>query len=194
VGHFFLFPLIDDRVATTDWQDEHPPAPSHLRILYLGRILQDDETLTRMCFVFYMTGWKVYLPDHIVYRAQVPILYPAGTRDAHDRASLHTLVCVPRRHVSEEEASDVSIGLQCEPDRDGHVTRRAWDRLLLRHLLAPLLARGSVWLHGTVGFFKCFTEAKRHECSRNPMVSSATLPHSGDLFNLHIQSCTRAFQ
>lgn len=47
-----LFPWIDDRVATTDWQDEHPPAPSHLRVLYLGRILQDDETLTRMCFVF----------------------------------------------------------------------------------------------------------------------------------------------
>jgi hypothetical protein len=46
----FPLPLIDDRVATTDWQDEHPPAPSHLRVLYLGKILQDDETLTRMCF------------------------------------------------------------------------------------------------------------------------------------------------
>ena len=45
----FPYPLTDDRVApTADWQDEHPPAPSHLRILYLGRILQDDETLTRM--------------------------------------------------------------------------------------------------------------------------------------------------
>jgi len=29
-----------------DWQDERPPAPSYLRVLYLGRMLQDDETLT----------------------------------------------------------------------------------------------------------------------------------------------------
>jgi hypothetical protein len=38
---------IDGRVP--DWQDEHPPAPSSLRVLYLGKILQDDETLARMC-------------------------------------------------------------------------------------------------------------------------------------------------
>lgn len=44
--------LTDDRVTTiTDWQDEHPPAPSHLRVLYLGKVLQDDETLTRTCVV-----------------------------------------------------------------------------------------------------------------------------------------------
>jgi len=49
----FLSPdLTDDRVTTTtDWQDEHPPTPSHLRVLYLGRVLQDDETLTRTCVV-----------------------------------------------------------------------------------------------------------------------------------------------
>ncbi|KIJ99334.1 hypothetical protein K443DRAFT_102472 [Laccaria amethystina LaAM-08-1] len=29
-----------------DWQDERPPAPSYLRILYLGKMLQDDDTLT----------------------------------------------------------------------------------------------------------------------------------------------------
>ena len=33
-----------------DWQDERPPAPSYLRILHLGKILQDDDTLLRMCF------------------------------------------------------------------------------------------------------------------------------------------------
>lgn len=30
---------------STEWQDERPPAPSYLRVLYLGRMLQDDETL-----------------------------------------------------------------------------------------------------------------------------------------------------
>jgi len=29
----------------SDWQDERPPAPSYLRVLYLGRMLQDDDTL-----------------------------------------------------------------------------------------------------------------------------------------------------
>ncbi|KAI0825918.1 ubiquitin-related domain-containing protein, partial [Irpex lacteus] len=28
-----------------EWQDERPPAPSYLRILYLGKILQDEDTL-----------------------------------------------------------------------------------------------------------------------------------------------------
>ncbi|KAJ3523854.1 hypothetical protein NM688_g8658 [Phlebia brevispora] len=33
-----------------DWQDERPPAPSYLRILYLGKILQDEDTLTKVGF------------------------------------------------------------------------------------------------------------------------------------------------
>jgi len=33
-----------------DWQDERPPAPSYFRILYLGKILQDDDTLLRVGF------------------------------------------------------------------------------------------------------------------------------------------------
>lgn len=36
-----------------DWQDERPPAPSYLRILYLGKILQDDDTLLRAYLVFF---------------------------------------------------------------------------------------------------------------------------------------------
>ena len=35
----------------TEWQDERPPAPSYLRILYLGKVLQDDDTLTS-CVLF----------------------------------------------------------------------------------------------------------------------------------------------
>jgi len=36
-----------------EWQDERPPAPSFLRILYLGKILQDDDTLTKVGFASY---------------------------------------------------------------------------------------------------------------------------------------------
>ncbi|KIM86883.1 hypothetical protein PILCRDRAFT_64096 [Piloderma croceum F 1598] len=32
----------------SEWQDERPPAPSYLRILYLGKILQDDDTLAEL--------------------------------------------------------------------------------------------------------------------------------------------------
>ncbi|KAJ3996661.1 hypothetical protein F5050DRAFT_1571012 [Lentinula boryana] len=33
-----------------DWQEERPSTPSHLRILHLGKILQDEETLTACNF------------------------------------------------------------------------------------------------------------------------------------------------
>ncbi|KAF7301217.1 Ubiquitin-like domain-containing protein [Mycena indigotica] len=32
----------------SEWQDERPPAPSFLRILYLGKILQDEDTLSKL--------------------------------------------------------------------------------------------------------------------------------------------------
>ncbi|KAF9220842.1 hypothetical protein BS17DRAFT_713254 [Gyrodon lividus] len=41
-----------------DWQDERPPAPSYLRILYLGKILQDDDTLLRV-------GFPTWLPPSL---------------------------------------------------------------------------------------------------------------------------------
>ncbi|KAF8625243.1 hypothetical protein AX15_005483 [Amanita polypyramis BW_CC] len=31
-----------------DWQSERPPAPSYLRLLYLGKMLQDDDTLSKL--------------------------------------------------------------------------------------------------------------------------------------------------
>ncbi|KAI5118533.1 hypothetical protein M0805_009685 [Coniferiporia weirii] len=34
----------------SDWQDVKPPAPNYLRILYLGKILQDEDTLSKLAF------------------------------------------------------------------------------------------------------------------------------------------------
>ncbi|KAF8624329.1 hypothetical protein AX17_007157 [Amanita inopinata Kibby_2008] len=31
-----------------EWQNERPPAPSYLRLLYLGKMLQDDDMLTKL--------------------------------------------------------------------------------------------------------------------------------------------------
>jgi len=48
-GYILAFQPLSHRhslVDMIDWQDERPPAPSYLRVLYLGRMLQDDETLT----------------------------------------------------------------------------------------------------------------------------------------------------
>ncbi|KAJ7430979.1 hypothetical protein B0H11DRAFT_2133120 [Mycena galericulata] len=35
-----------------EWQDERPPAPAYLRILYLGKILQDEDTLASPSFLY----------------------------------------------------------------------------------------------------------------------------------------------
>lgn len=37
--------ILTTRICLAEWQDERPPAPSYLRILYLGKILQDEDTL-----------------------------------------------------------------------------------------------------------------------------------------------------
>lgn len=45
-------PTSPEGATTTDNQvEEQPPAPSYLRVLYLGRMLQDDETLRGMVFL-----------------------------------------------------------------------------------------------------------------------------------------------
>ena len=45
-----IFVLFQSHVTTlaidNEWQSERPPAPSYLRLLYLGKMLQDDDTLT----------------------------------------------------------------------------------------------------------------------------------------------------
>lgn len=46
----------------TDWQEENPPAPSHLRILYLGKILQDEDTLTHLSFPTSLSSSSSPLP------------------------------------------------------------------------------------------------------------------------------------
>lgn len=46
----------------TDWQDESPQAPSHLRILYLGKILQDEDTLTHLSFPTSLSSDSSSLP------------------------------------------------------------------------------------------------------------------------------------
>ncbi|KAG2151173.1 ubiquitin-related domain-containing protein [Suillus bovinus] len=45
-----------------DWQDESPQAPSHLRILYLGKILQDEDTLTHLAFPTSLQSDSASLP------------------------------------------------------------------------------------------------------------------------------------
>ena len=46
---FFALCLAYFRSGMSEWQDERPPAPSYIRVLYLGRMLQDDETLAGEC-------------------------------------------------------------------------------------------------------------------------------------------------
>jgi hypothetical protein len=65
-----------------DWQDERPPAPSYLRVLYLGRMLQDDETLTNLKLpTFTPTQGSTSSPGPvptIVHLSIRPYLLPEG--------------------------------------------------------------------------------------------------------------------
>jgi hypothetical protein len=42
----------------TEWQDDRPPGPSYLRILYLGKILQDEDTLS--------SRPVIWVPGHVL--------------------------------------------------------------------------------------------------------------------------------
>ncbi|KAF8067986.1 ubiquitin-related domain-containing protein [Lyophyllum atratum] len=36
--------------SESEWEDERPLAPSYIRVLYLGKMLQDDDTLSKLKF------------------------------------------------------------------------------------------------------------------------------------------------
>ncbi|TFK65144.1 hypothetical protein BDN72DRAFT_741013, partial [Pluteus cervinus] len=52
----------------SEWQDEYPASPSHLRMLYLGRMLQDEDMLSDLKFPESVTS--AFLPTivHISIR------------------------------------------------------------------------------------------------------------------------------
>jgi len=60
-----------------DWQDERPPSPAFLRVLYLGRILQDDETLASLKLPAYSHPPPASHLPTIVHLAVRPVVSPA---------------------------------------------------------------------------------------------------------------------
>ncbi|EMD30990.1 hypothetical protein CERSUDRAFT_100789 [Gelatoporia subvermispora B] len=79
-----------------DWQDERPPAPSYLRILYLGKILQDDDTLQQLNFPVHAP--VLASPTPPLPAASIPATPVASTSvslvpaDAHTAAPAPTIV------------------------------------------------------------------------------------------------------
>ncbi|KDQ60392.1 hypothetical protein JAAARDRAFT_605042 [Jaapia argillacea MUCL 33604] len=64
--------------SEAEWQDERPPAPSYLRILYLGKILQDDDTLTKLNFPATTSSPTVpATPSTIVHLSIRPHAHPS---------------------------------------------------------------------------------------------------------------------
>ena len=43
--------LLTTDAVLADWQEERPPAPAYIRILYLGKVLQDNDTLSSACLL-----------------------------------------------------------------------------------------------------------------------------------------------
>lgn len=75
----------------TEWQDERPPSPSYLRILYLGKILQDDDTLASKLHLPYPMPLLVLpiIPKELTNslrpssHSSVPSLPPPATLKLH---------------------------------------------------------------------------------------------------------------
>ncbi|KAL6299610.1 ubiquitin-related domain-containing protein [Sparassis latifolia] len=95
-----------------EWQDERPPAPSFLRILYLGKILQDDDTLTQLSFptwppssdaVYLSTSPTSQPPPATIVHLSIRAYAPHGADDAPKKKRRHTVVRTGSG--SEDEAS-----------------------------------------------------------------------------------------
>ncbi|KIP02149.1 hypothetical protein PHLGIDRAFT_20517 [Phlebiopsis gigantea 11061_1 CR5-6] len=77
-----------------EWQDERPPAPSYLRILYLGKMLQDDDTLTKVGFPSHIPAScsaqasDVAAANATVVHLSVRSIPPTGIKDAPKKKSI----------------------------------------------------------------------------------------------------------
>ncbi|KAF5349116.1 hypothetical protein D9756_009457 [Leucocoprinus leucothites] len=58
----------------TEWKEDRPPAPSYLRVLYLGRMLQDDETLTKLKIPLSLPA----TPQPTIVHLSIRLYGPAG--------------------------------------------------------------------------------------------------------------------
>lgn len=89
-----------------DWQDESPQAPSHLRILYLGKILQDEDTLTHLSFPTSLPSSSSSLPT-IVHLS----IRPSNTSTVDDT--------LKKRRLSNAFSRRGTLGTDTEIAREG---------------------------------------------------------------------------
>ncbi|KAI0311642.1 ubiquitin-related domain-containing protein [Amylostereum chailletii] len=95
-----------------DWQDERPPAPSYFRLLHLGKVLQDEDTLTRLNFV-----------SHVPTSPSAPAPRPVPTTIVH--LSIRSYApplddpLKKKKRSWGRSASTSSAGANAEPDVDG---------------------------------------------------------------------------
>jgi len=64
----------------TEWESERPLGPSYMRILYLGKMLQDDDTLAQLKFPTHMTQSDPAPIPTIVHLSVRPFA-PSGEND-----------------------------------------------------------------------------------------------------------------
>jgi len=71
----------------SEWQDERPPSPSYFRLLYLGKILQDDDTLTKVGFPTHIppstqASRPMTPPPSTIVHLSIRAYAPPGSEDA----------------------------------------------------------------------------------------------------------------
>ncbi|KAL1708847.1 ubiquitin-related domain-containing protein [Schizophyllum commune] len=61
-----------------DWQEERPPAPAYIRILYLGKVLQDNDTLSKLKIPVHTLTPDVPPPQPTIVHLSVRACAPSG--------------------------------------------------------------------------------------------------------------------
>ncbi|KAF8872495.1 ubiquitin-related domain-containing protein [Infundibulicybe gibba] len=98
-----------------DWKDDRPPAPSYLRILYLGKMLQDDETLNRLKLP---TTLSTLTPTivHLSIRPYAPPNEQDGFKKKRGRGRSGDSMSIPcSNHPSPHTALSKALVLSVDP-------------------------------------------------------------------------------
>ncbi|KAI0777557.1 ubiquitin-related domain-containing protein [Trametes elegans] len=94
-----------------DWQDERPPAPAYLRILYLGKILQDEDSLDKLSFPTHLPSADAAAT--IVHLSVRPYAPPTEDMPKKKRRNTGGQTRSPSEGVEEESAGCCSSCIIC---------------------------------------------------------------------------------
>ncbi|KAK7683015.1 hypothetical protein QCA50_013687 [Cerrena zonata] len=95
-----------------EWQDERPPGPSYIRILYLGKVLQGEDTLSKIGFPTYIPSSEQSATPQTstIVHLSVRAYAPAGEDDAPKKKGRRRRTRSDGEGHMDEESEDDEAG------------------------------------------------------------------------------------